>query len=83
MLATIGDTDGVTEAAAVLSDANAWKGAIVAVAEGRYAEAARLYLALGCPPLAADADLLAAHQAHAEGREADVQRHARAVRAFA
>jgi class 3 adenylate cyclase len=73
----------IRSAASVLPDACRWRDALLLTAEQRYADAATRYTEIGSEPLAADAHLLAAHQAADEGHTADAARHADAVLAFA
>ena len=73
----------IRDAASRLPVASRWREALLLVADTRYADAALLYEAIGSAPLAADADVLAADQAHAEGRAADAAHHTERVFAFA
>jgi class 3 adenylate cyclase len=75
--------DTIRRAALRLPEACRWRDALLLTAERRYADAAELYTEIGSHPYAADAHLLAAHQAAAEGRTSEVAHHARAVQAFA
>ena len=75
--------DNVAEAADMLDEAIRWRAPILALADGRYAEAANLFGELAAGPLAAEAHLLSARQAWADGQEVDARRHEHAVRVFA
>jgi class 3 adenylate cyclase len=75
--------EDIREAASLLPDICHWRRAILLTADRRYAEAADLYDHLGSRPLTADAHLLAAQRAAAEGRTSDATRHAHAISAFA
>jgi hypothetical protein len=78
-----GRHDDIRRAALLLPEACRWRDALLLTAEERYVEAALLYAEIGSRPLAADAHLLAAHRATAEGRPSEAAQHARAVLAFA
>jgi class 3 adenylate cyclase len=73
----------IRQAASLLPEACSWRDALLLTADQSYAEAATLYTEAGSHPLAADAHLLAAHQASRQGRHADAARHAQAVLTFA
>ncbi len=70
-------------AAVLLPEASRWRRPLLLTADMRYAEAATLYAEVGSHPLTADAHLLAARQAAAEGRTSDANRHADGVSEFA
>jgi tetratricopeptide (TPR) repeat protein len=73
----------VHDVALLLPEACRWRDALLLVADGKHAEAAALYEHIGSQPLAADAHLLAARKANAEGRATDAAHHAHVVLAFA
>ncbi len=75
--------DDIRNAALKLPEICRWREALLLTADTRYAEAAALYTQIGSHPLAADAHLLAAHQASTEGRTTDATLHTQAVLAFA
>jgi class 3 adenylate cyclase len=79
---TDGDSD-IRQAAVLLPNECQWRDALLLTADQRYAEAADVYEQLGSQPLAADAYLLAAQAAAADGRASDAARYAQAVQAFA
>ena len=81
-LAIYGRHDGIRDGGLLLPEASRWRGAILLVADGSYAEAAAAYERTGSQPLAADVHLLAVAKARAEGRESDAGRHVRAVLEF-
>ena len=83
LLAEQDSIDGIADAAHILDAANRWRAPIIALAERRFADAAHLFGDVGASPLAAEADLLAARQGMAEGRDEDARRHLRAARAVA
>jgi hypothetical protein len=72
--------DDIRDAALPLPQNSRWRDALLLTADHQYAEAADLYTQIGSQPLAADAHLLAATKATAEGIAAH---HAHAVLAFA
>jgi class 3 adenylate cyclase len=73
----------IRDAALLLPEVSRWREALLLIAGEDYAEAATLYEQIGSQPLAADAHLLAAHQAAKDGRPGDAHHHASAVGAFA
>lgn len=83
ILAAAGAHTQLNEAASRLPETCRWREALLVVADERYADAARLYTQIGSQQLAADAHLLAAHQAADETRTADAHGLAEAVLAFA
>jgi class 3 adenylate cyclase len=83
ILVTADRHDAIRTAAQRLPEACRWRDPLLLTSERRYADAANLYTEIGSHPLAADAHLLAAHQAAAVGRASDAARHAQAVQAFA
>jgi hypothetical protein len=83
ILAQHGRHDDIRGAALLLPEACRWRDALLLIANGHYAEAADLYTEIGSHPLAADAHLLAAVHATAEGRTGGAARHVNAVLDFA
>jgi class 3 adenylate cyclase len=75
--------DDVHTAALRLPQGSHWREALFLLAEGRYADAATRYEQIGSEPLAADAHLLAADQAHHKRQRLEVPVHAEAVIDFA
>ena len=67
-LAIYGRHERIRDGGLLLPEASRWRGAILLVADGSYAEAAAAYERIGSIPLAADAHLLAARQASEQGR---------------
>ncbi len=63
-------------AAALLPESSRWKSALMAVADGRYAEAATIFHEIGSAPLAAMAHVRAAEHASELGRAQEAKRHA-------
>jgi class 3 adenylate cyclase len=78
-----GRNEDIRRAATLLPEACRWRDALLLTAEERYADAALRYAEIGSHPLAADAYLLAAHQASEQGRQVDAASHAATVLAFA
>jgi hypothetical protein len=83
ILATHKRRKEIRDAALLLPEASRWRDAILLIADEKYAEAAVLYKQIGSHPLSADAHLLAAQKATAEGRATDAAHHAEAVLSFA
>jgi hypothetical protein len=83
ILAGAARADTVRDAATLLPEACRWREALLLTAEGRYADAAALYIEIGSRPLAADTHLLAAQQAAANGSITDAAHYLDAVRDFA
>ena len=83
ILAAAGRHRQIRSAALLLPEACRWRDALLLTADQDYARAAEVYTEIGSHPLAADADLLAAHKARTEGRMSDAARHAEAVLTFA
>ena len=75
--------DDIRRAAQPLPHDCRWRDALLLTADQHYAQAADVYTQIGSHPLAADAHLLAAHQALQQGRPAEAAQHAEAVTAFA
>jgi len=74
--------DALGEAASVLPDASRWKRALTAIAELRYADAARIYEEIGSKPLEAQAQLLAARHLTQQGRPMEAAAHAEGALGF-
>jgi class 3 adenylate cyclase/tetratricopeptide (TPR) repeat protein len=74
--------DALGRASALLPDASRWKPALIAIAQHRYEDAARVYQEIGSQPLAAQGHLLAARRAAQDGRHAAAKREAEQALAF-
>ena len=83
ILVSHGKQEDIRRAATMLPEGCRWRHALLLTADQKYAEATALYEQIGSQPLAADAHLLAAHQAASDGRGADAARHGEDVLAFA
>ena len=83
LLLPAGSMKPIAPAAALIDDINHWKPGIVAVVEGRYAEAPACFHEIGARHLAAEANLVAAEVAVAEGRDGDAVPHCESALRYA
>ncbi len=83
LLLSPGSMEPIAGAAALLDDINHWKPGIIALVEGRYAEAPACFHEIGCRHLAAEANLVAAEVARAEGRDSDAVQHCESALRYA
>ena len=83
LLLPVGSMKPLVEAAALIDDINGWKPGIMATVDGRYAEAPACFHEIGARHLAAEANIVAAEVARAEGRDSDAVQHCESALRYA
>ena len=78
-----GSMEPIAGAAALIDDINHWKPGIIAIVESRYADVPGCFHEIGARHLAAEANMVAAGVARAEGRESDAVQHCESALRYA